>query len=346
MVRSDRVRLTEAGWDADLAYERREVELDPPKRDQVLVEVKGCGVAYRDLVDREGRFPYMRLPITPGHEAAGRVIAIGPKVTEWAVGDAVGTMHRDSCGRCKQCEAGEPSLCPRATWVFGLMVDGGYAQHLYAPEKALYRLPDDLDLEVGCMLHSTYGTAYRGLVTQASTQAGERVLITGANGGVGSGAVQIAKRLGASVVAVVRDERHTDFLTGLGADEVLVDTGERIHKQLKGRVDVVLDCVGPPTINSAMRCATLGGRVVIIGNVNSDRVPMNLGYLIVNGLRLIGSSGANRRDMAGLLAMHAEAPFELGVHERLPLSQADAAQRKVKAGGNQGRIVLVPGLSD
>lgn len=338
-----RMVLTETGWDAPL--EPRESERPSPAEGQVLVEVEACGVCYRDLIDRSGRFPYIQLPITPGHEAAGRVIETGPQVSEWQVGDRVATMHRDFCGTCEACTGGQPSLCQGAFWVFGLMAHGGYATHLVAPERAFYPVPDGMTPETAAVLHCTFGTAFRGLVTQGHLEAGQTVLITGANGGVGAAAVVLAKRLGADIVAVVREERHSEWLRTLGADRVLVDPGAGFHKRVGSkRAHLALDCVGEPTINASIRSLRMGGRAVVIGNVIEQRASINLGYLIVNGLRLIGSSGATREDMAQVVALWQQSPFDAHIDCVRPIEDADAAQRAVKAGGLTGRIVLSPAI--
>jgi D-arabinose 1-dehydrogenase-like Zn-dependent alcohol dehydrogenase len=94
----ERVRLTRIGWDDALVYEADAPPLEAPTGKNVLVTVEACGVCHRDLLDRGGRFPFLQLPITPGHEAVGRVVAVGDAVTEFRVGDRVATMHRDACG--------------------------------------------------------------------------------------------------------------------------------------------------------------------------------------------------------------------------------------------------------
>jgi acryloyl-coenzyme A reductase len=317
-----RARLRATGWEQDLAIED---DAQPSaKRGEVVIEVEACGVCGRDCIDRAGRFKFIRLPVTPGHEAVGRVIAIGDGVTEWKVGDRVATMHRDFCGTCEACTAGETSVCMRAAAVLGLLVDGGYARWLAAPERAFYRMPDDVEPALAAILHCTAGTAFRGL-RRAGVKAGMRVLITGANGGVGAAAVGIATRLGATVVAVTRAD------------------GDSFHKKLPGGpVDVAIDCVGAPTFNAALRSLTVGGRVVAIGNVVDARVELNLGWIITRGVSILGSSGATREDMAQVLALHAAQPLEVPVHARLPVAEADRAQRLVAAGGLHGRIVLVP----
>ena len=168
-------------------------------------------------------------------------------------------------------------------------------------------------------------------------------MITGANGGVGSAAVQVASRLGATVTAVTRDESHREYLTKLGAEHVVVDAGDRFHKQLPaGPVDLVMDCVGPPTFNAALRCLRPGGRIIVVGNVVEERASVNLGFIVTRGLQIIGSSGATRADMKEVLALHTKNPFFIPIHEQLDLTQADRAQRMVQAGGLHGRLVLVP----
>jgi D-arabinose 1-dehydrogenase-like Zn-dependent alcohol dehydrogenase len=247
-----RARLQATGWEQDLA-----IEDDPQpvaKRGEVVIEVEACGVCGRDCIDRAGRFKFIRIPVTPGHEAVGRVIAIGDGVTEWKLGDRLATMHRDFCGTCEACLAGETSVCLRAAAVLGLLVDGGYARWLAAPERAFYRTADDMEPGLAAVLHCTAGTAFRGL-RRAGVKAGMRVLVTGANGGVGAAAVEVATRMGATVVPITRDA---------GAD---------FHKKLPGGlVDVAIDCVGAPTFNSALRSLTVGGRIVAIGNVVDARV--------------------------------------------------------------------------
>jgi D-arabinose 1-dehydrogenase-like Zn-dependent alcohol dehydrogenase len=332
-----RARLLETGWD-------REIELDTcdipvPTGDRVLVQVEACGVCYRDLIDRAGRFRFIQLPITPGHEAVGRVIAVGKGVTEWRLGDRVATTHRDFCGSCPACRAGETSLCTGAAAVFGLLIDGGYATHLVAPERALYAVPPHLPSAEAAILHCTFGTAYRGLV-RAGLRAGQRVLVTGANGGVGAAAIQVVQRLRGYPIAVIRNPAQREFVQELGAESVIVDDGTGFHKKLSDPVDIALDCVGEPTFNAALRSLAVGGRIVTIGNVREERVPVNLGYLITRGITILGSSGATRADMQAVLSLCDSLPFIVPIHARLPLERADFAQRVVREGGLSGRVVL------
>ena len=339
---TQRARLVATGWDEDLTIETSDEGPAAPSRDQVRIEVEACGVCYRDCIDRAGRFKFIRIPITPGHEVVGRVTAVGPDATDWSVGDRVAALHRDYCGRCPACESGEHSACSAAAGLPGLVIDGGYATTMLAPQRGFYRMPESISAEHAAVLHCTYGTAFRGL-RRAGIRSGQHVLVTGANGGVGVAAVQVATRLGARVTAVVRDEAHRDFLTELGAAHVVVSTDGKFHKQLPaGLADIAIDCVGEPTFNASLRSLRPGGSVVVIGNVTPDQASLNLGYIVTRGLHILGSSGATRADMAELVELYTDAPFAIQIDETVPLTDADRAQRRVRTGGLHGRIVIVP----
>jgi acryloyl-coenzyme A reductase len=343
MTAIQRARLNTTGWDADLQIENSDGQPAELINDQVRIEVEACGVCYRDCIDRDGRFKFIQLPITPGHEAVGRVVAVGPAVTDWMLGDRVGTMHRDFCGTCAACVEDSASLCQNAAAALGLVIDGGYASHLVAPQRALFRMPDDIPASAAAVLHCTFGTAYRGLKKSGRVHGGSHVLVTGANGGVGTAAIQTARRMGATVTAVVRNAAHGPLAIKLGANEVVVDGGDGFHKRLKnGPADVVMDCVGSPTFNAALRSLRAGGCLVEVGNVVPEPASLNLGYLVTRGISVVGSSGAARPDLAAVLALHAQEPFTVQIHLEMPLAEADRAQRLVRQGGLSGRIVLVP----
>lgn len=334
-----RARLRTTGWERDLGIETC-ADPEPPTGDRILVEIEACGVCHRDCIDRDGRFKFLRVPVTPGHEAVGRVLAIGPQVSLWRVGDRVATLHRDHCGRCQACAQGDSGLCTAGVAVLGLVVDGGYASHLVASERTFYRADADLPAAHAAILHCTYGTAYRGLARFGRARSGQRVLVTGANGGVGAAAIQVAKALDTRVTAVIRNPAHESFVAGLGADEVVVATTGAIHKAVRGRFDIALECVGQPTFNGTMRALRPGGRIVVIGNVSAERAQLNLGYVILNSLHIAGSRGADERDMVGLIDLYRQRPWAIPVHAELDLAEADRGQRMVKAGGLRGRVVL------
>ncbi len=333
--------MDELGFDTPMVLEDLP-EPPEPEGHQVVVAIDASGVCHRDLIDRSGGIPFMTLPITLGHEATGRVVATGPGATRWQVGDRVATLHRDSCGTCERCFEGEDTLCPNGFHALGIVADGGYATHITLPERALYAVPDDLPAAEAAILNCTYGTAFRGL-RSGGCGPGRTVVITGASGGVGSAAIQVASRMGARVVAVVRDAGRADYVTGLGADAVVVDDGSGFHKNPDtADADLVLDCVGEPTLNASLRCLRLGGTVIFVGNVSQQRLSLNVGLVIVKALRIIGSSGASPRDMADLLELRGDRPFAMTIEE-LPLAEAESAHQRLRQGGIPGRLVLRTG---
>ncbi len=308
----------------------------------VVVRVRAAGVCYRDTIDRRGGFPFMKRPVIPGHELAGEVVAVGDGAA-LSVGARVVNLHRAPCGQCRYCRAGHEPRCETSPWFFGLTADGGYAEYALAPAVSLVELPAAIAFESGCFLACTAGVALRALRTRAAVAAGETVLITGASGGVGLHAIQVAKALGARVVAVTSSPDKAAALGARGADEVLVAPDLSFHKHAKPLgIDVVLDCVGAPSLNSAIRSVRPMGRVVVAGNVTVESFSVNPGYLILNEVQLSGSSACSRADLEQVLAWVSEGKLTPALAETLPLASAAAAHRRLEAKGVVGRLVLVP----
>ncbi len=308
---------------------------------QVRVLVRGCGVCYRDVVDRQGKYPFMRRPVVTGHEWAGEIAEVGAGVVAFAVGDRVASVHRPACGECEPCLAGDEIRCQASPVMYGLTVDGGYAEQILAWVGSLVKVPATVPLDEAAVLHCTAAVALRALRHHARLVAGETVVITGASGGVGVYAIQVAKILGARVLAVTSQESKVDSLKALGVDQVIVAGGE-FHKGLTGAANVALELVGAPTFNSALRTLRPGGRAVIVGNVTGERLEVNPGYLILKELSVGGSSSATRADLAEVLGWAANGRLRPVIAARLPLSEAANAQRQLETRSVVGRQVLIP----
>lgn len=318
-----------------------------PGPGQLRVRVAACGVCFRDIVDRRGGYPFMRRPIVTGHEWAGTVSAVGPDVRDFAVGDRVATTHRPSCGDCGPCRAGDDARCLRSPASYGHTVDGGYAEEVIAWPSSLVRVPDGVPLDDASFLHCTAAVALRALRRHAQLQPGESVVITGASGGVGVHAIQIAKLLGARVLAITGNPHKVEPLRGLGADEVLLappdgSFNKLVQKRTDGGADVALDLVGTPTLNGSLRSVRLNGRIAVVGNVSEDRFLLNPGAVIMKELTLVGSSGATRGELADTFGFVVAGKLRPILAERLPLEQARAAQERLERRGAFGRTVLVP----
>jgi acryloyl-coenzyme A reductase len=317
---------------------------DPaPGPGQVLVRVRAAGVCYRDVVDRRGGFPLMKRPVVPGHEFAGEVAAVGERVERFAPGDRVVNLHRAPCGQCDMCRSGNEPRCPHAPLAFGLTADGAYAEYIAAPEGCLVSLPASIPFERGCFLACTAAVALRGLETRGRLRAGETVLVTGASGGVGLHGLQVARALGARTVAVTSSADKAALLRDSGADEVLVAPDLAFHRQARALgIDLVLDCVGVPTLNSSMRSVKPLGRIVVAGNVTPERAEVNPGWVILNEVTLTGSSGCTRRDLERVLAWVEEGAVRPVLAEVLSLERAADAHRRLEERGVVGRLVLSP----
>ena len=321
--------------------------IDPPELSagHVLVRVHAAGVCYRDVIDRQGGFPFMKKPVVPGHEFAGEVASVADDVTELEVGDRVTNLHRAPCGECDYCLAGHGPRCSRSLFMFGLTADGGYAEVVAAPVGALVKLPDAISYDSSCFLACTAGVALRGMRTRGGLGEGESVLITGASGGVGLHAIQVAKALGARVIAVTSSEAKKEALEKFGA-EVIVSADLAFHKLVKGMTDggvnVVLDCVGAPTLNASIRSVKPMGRVVVAGNVTIARHEVNPGYMILNEVALLGTSGCTRDDLSTVLDWVVQGKLEPVIADRLALKDAAKAHRRLEARGVIGRLVLQP----
>jgi acryloyl-coenzyme A reductase len=306
---------------------------------QVVIRVAACGVCYRDLLDREGKYAFMKRPVVTGHEFGGEVLAVGENV-DLKVGDRVVTTHRPSCGTCEACLRGDETHCLQSPVSYGLTADGGYAEEALLWAASTVKVPDGLPLDQACFLHCTAAVALRALRRHGRLAAGDTVVITGASGGVGVHALQIAKILGAHVVAITSNPDKEAALRKHGADEVLVTTGE-FHKQVGARAQVALELVGAPTFNSSLRSLGFGGRVVVVGNVTASRIEINPGYCIMRELSVHGSSGATRAELAEVLAWAAGGRLVPVVAERVPLAEARRAQERLYARGAVGRQVLI-----
>lgn len=335
------VLLKQAGGLENLVLVEREPKA--PGGDEVQVRVHYCGVCYRDIIDRKGGFPFMRLPIVPGHEFAGEVVAVGEKVRRLRTGMRVANLHHNVCGECRFCREGETVNCASAYAHFGLTVDGGYAEYCTAPESCFVPVEEGVPLQQAALLLCTAGTAYRAF-QRVGLQAGERVLVTGASGGVGAVALQVAKILGAMPVAVTSSEAKREKLAGLGV-EVLVSPQLDYQKRFRaeGGVDVVLEIVGSATMEASLKSLRTDGRMALIGNVRGERYALNPGLLILKELRIVGSHTATEADLRTLFGWVKEGKLNPQVEAVLPLSEAQQAQQMLEAKRAFGRVVLQVG---
>jgi NADPH:quinone reductase-like Zn-dependent oxidoreductase len=341
------VVLRRQGGPEELRLE--EVPEPRPGPDDVLVAVKAAAVCYRDLIDRRGGVPMSRFPTILGHEFAGVVEKLGERAAEvsgLAVGDRVINLHRPYCAACAPCLAGQPLQCDQAWQRFGHTIDGAYAEKVAAPHKALVKLPDGIPFDHASTLVCTAGVALHALRERGRLSLGETVLITGATGGVGTAAVQIARAMGARVVATTTSEAKVEALKKIGAHQVLITREGRFDQDIKklsgGGVELCIEITGRPTFASSIRALRPGGRMVVVGNIDTTKIDLNLGALILYGYEIVGSASCNRRDLIDVLSLALNKQLLPQIDRRLPLDQAAEAHRILDSRGVVGRIVLEP----
>ena len=321
---------------------------DPrPGEGEVLIEVKACGVCYHDLIARRGSLGGIP-PMILGHEAVGTVIEVGPGVTTFAVGDRAATLQRMNCGACALCKAGRISLCKTDRRFFGEEIAGGYATLMTAPVLGLVHVPTELPWADAAVVSCTTGTAVHVCKTRGRIKDGETVLITGASGGVGLQAVRLCKLLGATVIAITSSPEKVAVLEAAGAKHVIVarslDFTRDVKRITKGEgVDVALEIVGSACFEHTMKCIAPGGRLVVVGNLDTATFGLNPGLVIVKELEIIGAYATTHAEAAFAFDLHVKGHIPSSVSDILPFTEAAHVHTRLENREITGRAVLVPG---
>jgi acryloyl-coenzyme A reductase len=313
--------------------------------DQVLIQTELTGICYRDILTTKGFFPRTKLPIILGHEIAGKVVKLGGGVTGFRVGDRVASLIYEPCGKCDFCLSGKENLC-RSKKTYGEDLDGSYAEYVRVSQRSLVKAPEGVPPAGLAISACVTGMLLHAFRVRASLVPGETVLVTGAGGGVGIHAVQIAKALGARVIAATSSEWKAPKIKEVGADDVVFwkeGFADQVKKIAGGRgVDVVLEAVGGPTFADSLRSLAPGGRVVAVGNVLPSSVPVQLGTLILKELAVIGSLSSTHADVRDALLMTADGRIKPIVHDTLPLAEASNGHKLMSEKATLGRVMLRP----
>ena len=282
----------------------------------------------------------MNKPTVLGHEIAGVVDAVGIK-SSFKVGDKVVSLH---WAQFHGAAFPSPFMHKDAMKTFlGLTSNGGYADYLTTHETAFVKVPNpNLWTAIDAApVMSTFGTVWQGAVVRGQLSKGERVLVTGAAGGVGSSAVALATRLGAYVIGATGDVRgKAEYIKRLGAHEV-IDSSSGFSKSL-GRegVDMVIECVGAPTFSDSLRSLKPGGRLVLIGNVTNANATLPLGLCIVKSLSVIGTDSIESSELVKLFEWLDKENMHPTIERVLPLEKVSLAHDLLESRKVNGRIVL------
>jgi putative PIG3 family NAD(P)H quinone oxidoreductase len=293
---------------------------DPePGTGECLVRIRAAGVNGADLLQRRGLYPAPAgsPELIPGLELAGEVERCGPGAARFAPGEAV----------------------------MAIVGGGGQAELATVHERQLMPVPD-LPWPQAGGLPEVFGTAYDALFSQAGLSSGERLLVHGGAGGVGTAAIQLGASVGAQVTATVRNEALRDGVAALGAAPISPEGFTEA-----GPFDVILELVGAPNLADNVRALATGGRIVVIGIGAGAKAELNLGALMgkrasISGSTLRARPLEEKATLARLLEAHVLPGIEaeelvVPVAAHYPLAEVEAAYERFAAGGKLGKIVLI-----
>lgn len=318
-------------------------EVPEPGPGQVLVRIEASGLCHTDIHAAHGDWPVKPTPpFVPGHEGVGIVEALGPGVTQRAVGDRVALPWLGhACGHCDHCVAGWETLCEEQQNT-GYSIDGGFAEYAVADATYVVPVPEGVSPHDAAPLTCAGVTTYKAIKV-AGIRPAERVAIYGI-GGLGHLAVQYARLVGATVIAVDVDEEKLALAEQLGADHVVnagVTDPVAAIEALGGADVAVVLAVIPSVFEGAFAALRRGGRLVCVGLPPETDGPMSLPIFptVLKGISVIGSIVGTRQDLAEVFELHARGRTRV-VAETRKLDEVNASIDDVLEGRARARIVF------
>ncbi len=305
---------------------------------QVVIRVRAASFNYHDVFTTRG-MPGIKvpLPVVIGLDMAGEIAEIGAGVAGWKTGDRVLVNPLN-----------------KKKGLMGEMLDGGMAEYCLVTADQLIAMPDVVSFEDAAALPVAYGTAHRMMVTHKTIEPGERVLVLGASGGVGTGCVILGKLLGAEVIACASSAQKLARLKQIGADEVVNyrDTdwskwaiekyGKPQRRSYEGGVDVVINFTGGDTWLPSLRCLKRGGKLLVCGATAGYDPKEDLRYVWSFELKIIGSNSFYDDNLGALMALIAAGKIKPVIDTVLPLEQAREGLRLIESREVIGKVVVTP----
>ncbi|KZW99123.1 alcohol dehydrogenase [Pseudoalteromonas luteoviolacea] len=307
----------------------------------VLVKIAACGVCHTDLHACHGDWPVKpKLPLIPGHEGVGTIVAKAEDVKHLSIGDNVGiSWLHSACGHCELCLQGNENLCP-SQQNSGYSVDGGYAEYCLANADYVVKIPDNLNFVEAAPLFCAGVTTYKALKV-SEAKPGQWVAIVGV-GGLGHLAIQYAKAMGLNVVAVDSTEQKLALAKALGADQCIdyqvQDPAEQIQEKLGGVQAVICTAASKPAFSGAYHSVKRGGKCVLVGLPNDD-LPIPIFDTVLKGISVIGSIVGTRQDLIECLDFAAAGKVKAIVQTE-SLDNINHVFEQMQNNQIQGRIVL------
>ena len=316
----------------------------------VVIKVDACGVCFHDLLTRAGTLKAgVKMPCVLGHEIAGTVVMAGAEVTRFKTGDRVATAQRyHICGACRFCRGGRETLCPERKFLGDWGLVGGYGEYVAVGDDNVALVPDGVSLAEASIASCAIGTVLNGVRDVGRLQMGESTLITGAGGGLGLHAVQLARLAGAYVIAQTTSPDKVELIRELGAHQVVLhergaDFSPEVRRLTDGQgVDVLIDNVGTPLFEPMRRSLGIAGRWVLIGQLTGQFVPFNPAQLFLKNQSMLSVTSTSRAQLEDVLALMGRGQVKAIVSRSLALEEAGLAHTLMEAGRITGRIVLRP----
>ncbi|MBH9988296.1 zinc-binding dehydrogenase [Bartonella sp. W8098] len=331
----------------DKRLELTEIAPPPaPGNGEVTVQIKAVALNHIDVWGWRGMaFAKRKLPLTIGAEASGIVQSIGPGVGNLQVGQLVSIYGAKTCGLCKNCREGRDNLCTHVSGVHGFHIDGFACEAVNLPARLLVPAPLDCDEIDAAVAPITFGTVEHMLFDNAKLQPGETILVHAGGSGIGSAAIQLAKRMGCTVFTTVGSDGKIDKAKALGADVVINyrdDRFEHVVRKLtkKKGVDVVFEHVGADTWAGSMLCLKRGGRLVTCGSTSGVSTSMNLMQLFQQQLKIFGSFGCRMENMANAMQKMAQGIVHPVVDTIVDFGDIEKALKRMESRDVFGKIIL------
>jgi D-arabinose 1-dehydrogenase-like Zn-dependent alcohol dehydrogenase len=324
------------------AFQLVNKEFPDPGPGQVRIRIQACGICYSDTLTKEGIFPGIQYPRTPGHEVAGVIDAIAADVPFFKVGQRVGLgWHGGHCNFCAPCRNGDFILCENGP-IPGIHFDGGYADYVIAPANALALIPDELnDVEAAPLLCA--GITTFNTLRNSGARAGDTVAILGI-GGLGHLAVQYAAKSGYRTVAIARGQDKAPLAKKLGAHIYIDSTTQDPAKELQkiGGAHVILSTVtSAKAVDWVLNGLARGGKFIVNG-VPDGPLALHGEPLILNRLTVVGWPSGTGKDSEDTLNFSVLAGVR-SMNETYPLEKAEEAYQRMVAGKARFRAVLTMG---
>jgi len=304
----------------------------------VVIRVGASSFNYHDVFTVKG-MPGIKvpLPVIPGLDMAGEIAEVGPGVAKWKAGDRVLVNPLN-----------------KKKGLMGEMLDGGMAEYCLVAADQLVAMPQGVSVEDAASLPVAYGTAHRMLITHKTVKQGDRVLVLGASGGVGTGCVILAKLLGAEVIACASSDEKMRRLKELGADEVVDYSktdwskwavekyGKPQRRSYEGGVDVVVNFTGGDTWVPSLKCLKRGGKLLVCGATAGHDPKEDLRYVWSFELQIIGSNSFYIENLTALMDMIAKGEMKPLIDKILPLEEAREGLRLIEDREVIGKVVVTP----